>query len=219
MNGPHDMGGMQCYGPVQPEKDEPVFHDEWEKRALALTVAMGFCGVWNIDKSRFARECLPPDFYLSKSYYQIWIAGLERLMLDAGLATESEIESGKSEAPAREVRRVVKGEEMPAALAAGGPVGRAPSTEPGFAPGEKVRTLNIHPATHTRLPRYVRGKTGTIERIQGYHVFPDTNASGGGENPQWLYNVAFEARELFGPDAEPGGKVMVDCWGPYLEHA
>lgn len=219
MNGPHDMGGMQCYGPVIPEENEPIFHGDWEKRALAITVGMGFSGAWNLDVSRFARESVPPDFYLTKSYYQIWLAGLQQLLLDSELATQEELEIGKQIVPAKEVRRVVKASEMPAALAAGSPVDREPAIEPGFNIGERVRTLNINPSTHTRLPRYVRGHVGEITSIQGFHVFPDTNSKREGEHPQWLYSVSFEAQELFGADAEEGNVIMVDCWGGYLEHA
>ena len=95
MNGQHDMGGMQCYGPVEPEKDEPIFHADWEKRALAMTVGMGFSGKWNLDVSRFNRESLPSEFYLTKSYYQIWLAGLQNLMLQRDMVTQSELETGK----------------------------------------------------------------------------------------------------------------------------
>ncbi|MGI9350746.1 MAG: nitrile hydratase subunit beta [Rhizobiaceae bacterium] len=216
MNGLHDMGGMQCYGPVIAEKDEPVFHADWEKRALAVTVGMGFCGLWNLDASRFSRESLPPDFYLTKSYYQLWIAGLQRLMLERGMVTEAEIESGKLDVPAIEVKRRVSAQEMPMALAAGGPVERDSETNPAFEVGEVVKTVNINPLGHTRLPSYARGKTGEIVLVHGCHVFPDANARGEGENPNWLYAVAFDAVELFGNDAEPGNKVMVDCWEPYL---
>lgn len=219
MNGLHDMGGMQCHGSVEPESNEPIFHAAWEERALAMTVAMGFAGKWNIDISRFARESLPPDFYLSKSYYQIWLAGLQSLMLERGMVDEKELETGKCETPGLHVKRVVSAGEMPAALAAGAPVEREAIVEPGFAIGEDVRTLNINPKGHTRLPRYARGKSGKIAAIQGYHVFPDSNAHGEGENPQWLYCVCFEAQELFGQAAEQGNKIMVDCWGAYLEHA
>lgn len=219
MNGPHDMGGMQCYGAVDPEKDEPIFHDDWEKRALAMTVGMGFAGKWNLDISRFVRESLPADFYLTKSYYQIWIAGLQKLMLERGMITENELQSGQLEVPGVEVKRVVSEEEMPSALAAGGPVDRDAILEPGFAASERVRALNINPQGHTRLPRYVRGKVGEIVSVQGCHVFPDSNAKSQGENPEWLYSVAFQSQELFGPDAEEGNVVMLDCWGAYLEHA
>lgn len=219
MNGPHDMGGMQCYGLVEPEKDEPIFHGDWEKRALAMTVGMGFAGRWNLDISRFARESLPPDFYLTKSYYQIWLAGLQNLMLERDMVTNKELQTGKLETPGVEVKRVVSAEEMPQALLAGAPVDRDALLEPGFAVGERVRALNINPQGHTRLPRYVRGKLGQISGVQGCHVFPDSNARGEGENPEWLYSISFSAQELFGPDAEKGNTVMVDCWGTYLEHA
>ncbi|MEM7068547.1 MAG: nitrile hydratase subunit beta [Pseudomonadota bacterium] len=219
MNGPHDMGGMQCYGPVEPEVDEPIFHADWEKRALAVTVGMGFSGQWNLDISRFARESLPPEFYLSKSYYQLWIAGLQNLMLERGMVTEDELAAGEMKVPAISTRPVVTGKQMPAALAAGGPVERDANAKPGFNVGDTVRTLNINPNGHTRLPRYARSKVGQIAEIHGCHVFPDSNARGDGESPQWLYSVSFEAVELFGPNAEADSEVMIDCWEPYLERA
>lgn len=216
MNGPHDMGGMQCYGPVIAEENEPIFHDEWEARALALTVACGFCGLWNIDISRHSRESLPPDFYLTKTYYQIWIAGLEKLMLERGMVTKDELKTGKSDRPPVAVKRVVTAEEMPASLAAGAPAERKSDSKPGFEVGDAVRTLNINPQGHTRLPRYARAKSGRIALVHGFHVFPDSNAAGDGEQPQWLYGVEFDAVELFGQDSEANSTVMVDCWESYL---
>ena len=217
MNGPHDMGGMQCYGPVQPEINEPLFHGEWEKKAMAMTVAMGFSGQWNLDISRFARGSLPPEFYLTKSYYQIWLAGLQNLMLERGMVTETELTSGTTEKEAMPVKRVITADEIPAALAAGAPVSRDVTTQAQYKPGDRVRTLNINPEGHTRLPRYVRGKTGVIAQVHGTHVFPDSNAAGHGEDPQWLYAVEFDATELFGHEAEAGNTVLADCWEPYLE--
>ncbi len=219
MNGPHDMGGMQCYGPVIPEPNEPVFHANWEKKALALTVAMGFTGSWNIDISRHSRESLPPSTYLSLSYYQIWLAGLEKLMLQRGMVTNDELENGKMTQDPVVPRNVLKADETPAALAAGGPVSRDTTTTPAYEVGGTVRARNINPMGHTRLPRYVRGAQGTIIQVQGCHVFPDTNSKGEDENPQWLYSVGFEAEVLFGESAEPNAVVMVDCWEPYLERA
>ncbi len=211
------MGGMQCYGPVRPETNEPLFHGEWEKKAMAMTVAMGFTGAWNIDVSRSERESLPPDFYLSKSYYQIWIAGLQNLMLKRGMVTEEELASGVKIERAKEVKRVVPASEVPAVLAKGGPVDRDPTGPAQFSIGDRVRTLPLNPRGHTRLPRYVRDKVGMIVCVHGCHVFPDSNAAGEGENPQWLYCVSFDAQDLFGPDAEAGNTVNVDCWEPYLE--
>ena len=99
MDGAHDMGGVKGFGPVVPEPNEPVFHGDWERRVFALTVAMARPGGWNIDMSRFARENRPPEDYLSKSYFQIWLAGLETLMIERGLVTRDEIESRQGAVP------------------------------------------------------------------------------------------------------------------------
>jgi len=215
MNGPHDMGGMHCYGPVVPEADEPVFHGEWEKRVLALTVGMGFTGMWNIDASRFARESLPPAQYTTLTYYQIWLAGLEKLMLQRGMATNEELSSGRVEVPAIPTMRPAPDRAaMAAGLAAGGPSIREVPGQPSFMIGDTVRTRNLNPATHTRLPRYARAKTGRVRYLNGAHVFPDTNSKGEGEQPHWLYTVEFTAQELFGSGDHT---VTLDLWEPYLE--
>jgi nitrile hydratase subunit beta len=215
MNGPHDMGGMQCYGPTRPEKDEPIFHHPWERQALALTVAMGATGTWNIDMSRHARESLEPVKYLSSSYYQIWTEGLEKLLMERGLVTREELETRKSATPGKALSRVPDGAMMKAGLATGSPCERVASSAPLFGIGQSVRSVNMNPPGHTRLPRYVRGKIGVVERVAGCHVFPDSNAHGKGENPHWLYTVRFDGAELFGDLARHS--VMVDCWEPYLE--
>jgi nitrile hydratase subunit beta len=218
MNGAQDMGGAHGFGPVHHEgADEPRFHADWERRAFALTLAMGFTGEWNIDESRFARERIPPAAYLSSTYYEIWLAGLERLLADRGLVSPTEIERGRAQEPARPLRRTLDAEKVEHVLSRGGPTEREPEHPARFAEGDRVRARNIHPPTHTRLPRYVRGRAGTIERVHGCHVFPDSHAHGGGEDPQWLYTVRFEARELWGPDADAHSAVSVDAFEPYLE--
>lgn len=219
MNGAQDMGGMHGFGTVEPEPDEPPFHAEWEKRAFALTLAMGAPGGWNLDMSRFARESLPPAEYLASSYYEIWLAGLEKLMAQRGLVTPDEIEAGKPLHPARPVPRVLSPDDVSKVLYRGAPTGREPHAPAKFAAGERVRAKNIHPLTHTRLPRYVRGHVGSIALVHGCHVFPDSHALGEGENPQWLYTVRFEGRELWGENADPTVSVSVDAWEPYLEKA
>ena len=217
MNGPHDMGGMQCYGAINPERDEPLFHAEWEKKAMALTVGMGFAGMWNIDASRFKRESLPPVRYLSSSYYQIWLSALVGLMIERGMVSSEEVSDGKSRlAPVKTLREIPGREAIAAGLLKGGPTTRDTDTSPGFAIGDKVRTSGDHPAGHTRLPRYARSKVGRIISVNGAHVFPDSNAKGEGENPQWLYTVEFFATELFGKGSHT---VCVDCFEPYLSHA
>ncbi len=217
MNGAQDMGGMMGFGPVVPEKDEPVFHAAWEQRAFALTLAMAAPGGWNIDQSRSARESLHPAAYLAKSYYEIWIAGLEKMMAERGRVTPDEIEAGRSLYPPKPVPRVLAAENVAAVLARGGPTERAAATPQRFQVGQRVRARNIHPVDHTRLPRYVRGHAGTITHVHGTHVFPDCNATGQGESPQWLYTVGFTGRELWGEGAEPTTTVSVDAWDSYLE--
>jgi nitrile hydratase beta subunit len=219
MNGAQDLGGMMGFGPVDPEKDEPWFHADWERRAMGVTSAMGATGSWTIDMSRHARESLPPAEYLSSSYYEIWTKGVERLVVKTGLVTEEELRLGRALAPPAPIKRVLKPEDVPAVLARGGPAERE-ATEPArFRVGDRVRTRNMHPRGHTRLPRYARGREGVIERVHGTHVFPDTNAHGEGENPQWLYTVRFSGRELWGEEADPTIVVSVDAWESYLEPA
>jgi nitrile hydratase beta subunit len=224
MNGVHDMGGLQGFGPVQIEPDEPLFHAAWERRALGLTLAMGATGQWNIDLSRSARESLPPATYLSSSYYEIWIRGLEKLMLARQLVTPEELSDGEPRTSPRPLARVLKPEGVAAALARGSPASRPIASAARFAVGDRVRALNLHPRGHTRLPRYVRGHVGTIVLVHGGHVFADRHASTApgepfDDRPEWLYTVEFDGRELWGPAAEVGTKVSVDAWEPYLEPA
>ena len=219
MDGAHDMGGAAEFGPVLPEPDEPVFHAEWERRAFAITLAMAMPGGWNIDMSRFARENRAPDDYLGMSYYEIWLAGLERLMGERHLVEADEIAAGKVLHPARPVTRTLSTADVAAMLHRGGPTERAVTRPAAFAVGDLVRARDMHPPTHTRLPHYVRGHIGRIEAVRGVHVFPDSNANGNGEDPQWLYTVSFSGAELW-PDApDPMLEVTVDAFEPYLEHA
>jgi nitrile hydratase subunit beta len=217
MNGAHDMGGVHGFGAVTPEPDEPVFHANWERRVLALTLAMGATGEWNLDAARFARENRPPAEYLSKSYYQIWLAGLQQLLVERGLVAPGELAAGRSLSPAKAVKRTLAAQDTTGLLERGGPTNREAPRPARFKVGDQVRAKNMHPVTHTRLPRYVRGHTGTITRVHGCHVFPDSNAHGHGEDPQWLYTVSFRGRELWGAEADLTATVSVDAFEPYLE--
>jgi nitrile hydratase len=219
VNGGQDLGGMMGFGPVNPEPDEPWFHARWEKRAFGVTLAMGATGSWSLDASRHARETLPPGEYLSSSYYEIWTKGVERLVVGAGLVTPEELAQGRALVPPKPVKRVLKPEDVASVLARGGPTEREAPAPARFAVGDAVRTRNLNPATHTRLPRYARAKQGVIERVHGAHVFPDTNAHGQGEAPQWLYTVRFTGPELWGEEADPMLTVSVDAWESYLEPA
>jgi nitrile hydratase subunit beta len=213
-----DLGGEGGHGAVHPEPEGELFHAAWEPRVLALTLAMGRTGLWNIDTSRAARETL--DDYRHLSYYQIWLAGLEKLLLQHGAVHADEIAQGRSLRPGLAMPKVLRAGQVAAVLARGAPTTRPPSSPACYALGQRVRTRDAAPPHHTRLPGYARGKRGVIERVHGAHVFPDTHAQGLGEQPQWLYTVAFDATELWG-DITPreNAAVSVDAWEPYLEPA
>src|ERR1700688_510760 len=184
MNGVHDMGGMDGFGKVEPEPDEPMFHTEWEARVLAMVRAMGAAGAFNIDTSRFYREALPPHIYLASSYYKKWLLGLEDLLIDKGYIAADEIASGHAMEPAKPLKRGKFTLDDVVRSMVRGKLSHAPPGPAKFTPGDRVRAKNIHPATHTRLPRYARGHVGVVERDHGSQVFPDTAATGASDNPQ-----------------------------------
>lgn len=219
MNGVHDMGGMHGFGPVEREDDEPVFHHRWEARTFALRQASGALGKWNIDMSRHADERMPPAEYLAATYYERWLAGLERLLVERGLVTRSELASGKSAGPAPAGLVAFPPEKVDKAVRKGRNYRVDAPVAAGFAAGAKVRARNINPAGATRLPRYARGKRGVVVRDHGVFIFPDANAAGEGPKPQHLYSVQFAARELWGADAAFEGRVYLDLWEDYLERA
>jgi len=218
MNGIHDMGGMDGFGKVEPEPNEPPFHSRWEGRSLAMNRIMSYAKIWNIDRSRAAIEELPPSDYLGMTYYEKWAARLEKLLLEYGLIGADEVAAGHSLRKGKPLPRTLTLADLPKALTRGS-YSRPTNTTPQFKTGDRVRTKNIHPKTHTRLPRYARGRAGVIECVRGFHVFPDSVAIGAGENPQWLYTVRFESRELWGENADPTLTVSIEAWEPYLEPA
>lgn len=215
MNGVHDMGGMECYGPVDPDQDT-AYHHDWEKQVLALTLAMGATGTWNLDQSRFARESLEPSLYLSIGYYRVWLTALENLLKQHELVTADELEQGRALGTSARLTRLLTANDVPGVLARGAPVSRPATTLARFAVGDQVRVRNIQPSTHTRLPAYLRHHTGTIHRVHAPHVYPDSHANGLGEDPQWLYNVRFCADHLWGEARSNHRYVHADCWEPYL---
>lgn len=219
MNGVHDMGGMHGFGPVEAEKNEPVFHATWEGRVLALRRAVGAWRRWNIDAGRHTIERLPPADYLRMSYYEKWFASAETLLLESGLVTPQELATGKRDPASPVAKPPLTADKVPVLVAAGGPTLRETSAKPRFADGAFVRARDINPTGHTRLPRYVRGRRGVIECNHGAHVFPDSNARFEGENPQFLYTVCFAARELWGEDANAADTVHLDLWEDYLDAA
>ena len=219
MNGPHDLGGQMGFGLVAPEIDEPYFHAEWEKRALGVTLCAGALGAWNIDESRHARESLHPAIYYGASYYEIWIRALEVLLERHGFVSAADLEAGEAVDKTATPKRVLKAENVPAVLAKGGPCNRAVAAPPKFKVGDWVLTKNINPTGHTRLPRYARDKGGVVEAVREGFVFPDSNAHGDGESPQWVYTVVFDGTEIWGEGADPTLTVSIDAWESYLESA
>jgi nitrile hydratase beta subunit len=209
-----DLGGQPGDEPVVNEPVGEVFHAAWEARVLALTLAMGATGEWNLDRSRAARETLPD--YIRLSYYEVWFEALLKLLAERGLVQPDEAAAGRSLHPPRPLARVLHAGEVEAALHRGSPTERPATPAARFAPGDRVRTRAGPVPHHTRLPGYVRGRIGTVEQVRGTHVFADTHAQGLGEQPQWLYSVAFDGAELWGAGSR-GLVVSVDAWEPYLE--
>lgn len=216
-----DLGGQRGHGPVLPEPEGEPFHAPWEPRVLALTLATGAARVWNLDMTRSVRETLPG--YAALSYYEIWFAALVRLLLRHGLVTPEEVATGQVRTAPRPEPCRLMAVDVAAVLARGAPTQR-PGTRPArFAVGDAVRLYAGEVPHHTRLPRYMRGQPGTIERVLGTHVFADANALGRGEDPRWLYTVAVRGTDLW-PDREDAGEarrltVSIDAWEPYLEPA
>lgn len=219
MNGVHDMGGMQGFGPIHPEKNEPVFHAPWESRVLAMRRVVGAIGKVRPSGFRAELEHIPPAQYLSNSYYENWLAAFIAQLVHSGLVTPEEIERGK---PAKGSVQPVIALEAAAAAALPFLIPHAMlkvDAKPRFTIGQRVRARNIHPEGHTRLPRYARGKLGAIEAPRGVQAFPDTNAYGRGEHAQDVYCVRFAARELWGEQAPQRDSVYIDLWDEYLDPA
>jgi nitrile hydratase len=217
MNSVHDMGGMAGLGRLEVDPDEPLFHASWEARVLALTLAMGAWGRWNIDAGRHARERIPGPDYLAMTYYQKWLAGLITLIEEAGLASAEEISSGTPAPGSARASPPLVAPQVPAVLARGGPTSRDIEAPRRFQVGDRVLARNLNPAGHTRLPRYARGHLGVVERDHGVHVFPDTNAHFAGECPERLYGVRFSGAELWGQGR--ADSVHIDLWDSYLDPA
>jgi nitrile hydratase len=214
VNGIHDMGGMHGFGPVCIEPDEPVFHGRWEARVFGMSLLAGLRLPGNIDARRHGLERLDPVAYLRNGYYGRWLARLEKDLLERGVLAPDELEAraAGSKAPAAPLPALPEPPPRPSH-----PFLREVSRGPAFRAGDRVRTRNHQPAGHTRLTAYARGRRGVVARVHPACVFPDSNAHFQGEQPQHVYAVRFEARELWGDAAEPGTCVHLDCFESYLE--
>ena len=219
MDGVHDLGGMEGFGRLAIEADEPVFHHEWEARVMAMRLLMAFWRRWNIDAGRHSVEALPPAEYLSMTYYEKWLASLVNLSVDAGLITRDEVASGRPAPDADKATPPVTADAFLEFLPKGRPSVRQVDTAPAFAVGEQVRTARQMHSGHTRLPRYLRNCVGEVVRHHGAHVLPDVSATLTGDAPQHLYTVRFTARELWGEDVSENHSVNAELWESYLASA
>ncbi len=219
----HDMGGRFGDGPVVPDAEgAPVFATEWHGRALAVTLAAGALGQWNIDVSRHTRELLSPKDYMRFSYYEKWISGLADLLVQTGVLTREDFEAAGAGETHPLADKKLKAEAVAGALAKGGPADRPSDVAVAFETGQAVRTLQISgnrlvEGGHTRLPIYAAGAKGHILKLHGTHVLPDSSAHGLGEAPEPLYAVVFPASELWADPEHPGDEVVLDLWQSYLE--
>jgi nitrile hydratase len=219
----HDMGGRFGDGPVMPDfGHEAVFKKKWHARALAVTVASGFLGQWNLDESRHSRENLSPADYSKFSYYEKWISALADMLVAKGLVSVEELQSLQGERGSDSLcERVLRAEKVASGLSKGGPTLRYTSITQLYMTGDPVKTRLAENRSlsggHTRLPNYASQKVGTIVGSHGSHIFPDAHAHGAGEAPEPLYTVAFKASTLWEHPENPYDLVMLDLWQSYLE--
>ena len=212
MNGIHDLGGMQDMGDLPLEANEPVFHHDWERQVLGTNVVLNMLGAYTVHELRYSMERIPPLQYLASPYFVHWLDGIERLLLEKGYVTPEELASGRSSSPLPQNRR-------PAGPPSQHPVPPPPASPPRFKVGDRIRARNLNPRTHTRLPRYVRGRLGTVAACPGAFEFADSIAQGKRGDLQHVYSVRFEGSELWGPDAGPKDAVYIDLYESYVEAA
>jgi len=211
MNGIHDMGGMHGMGPIQYEKNEPVYHAEWESRVDAMYHTLREKVPGGI---RLGIEQLLALDYLRMSYYEKWYESLVRRLLTTKAATRAEIDSGRSIQPKNAPTRAYSASEAVALATRFQSARQNSALEPRFQVGQRVRARNVNPVGHTRLPRYARGRLGIVEQLRGVFPIPD---DGAGQKPQNLYSIRFSAQELWGEQAVPQDAVYIDMWDDYLE--
>ena len=215
MDGIHDMGGMDGFGTIEHETNEPVFHTEWERRTVGMVMSMFAQRFFHLDEYRQKIERMTPVAYLGP-YYARWLHAATTLLVDKGLLSQDELSSGRAAGKAENIE-LLAAEAIPGLLRARVSGKKDDAVTARFAAGDTVRARNIHPATHTRTPRYIRGKLGTVERDYGIFTFPDSHAQNAGDPPQHVYSVRFAAREVWGPEAPANDSLYIDMWDDYLE--
>lgn len=227
MNGVHDLGGTEGLGRVAPlkEEEEPVFYADWERAVFAMLVPSLLAGI-NLDEFRHGIEKMHPAEYLSSRYYEHWLHTMEQNLIAKGVIDQKDLEEKarfyleNPGAPLPDRQDAEQTETLLGVMSAGASTKMPREGDPAFKPGQIVRVKNYHPSGHTRAARYLRGKTGVVDRVYDSFVFPDTNSSGQGENPQFVYSVRFDAQEVWGPEtSDPAQTIYFDLWEPYLEVA
>jgi nitrile hydratase subunit beta len=216
VDGIADMGGMQGFGRVPPLTAAPPFAEPWEGKAFVIGALAARIAGTNLHAFRHAIERVPPREYLM-GYWNRWTMGAQIMMEDSGIVTDEEVRARAARLTGRDVPEPPPPTPQNPQMPSGGAGNLRPlETPPAFAVGDRVRVADVRPAGHTRLPRYVRRRTGTVAALRPSAVFPDTAAHFVGENPQHCYAVEFESSELWGPDAEPF-RLSIDLFEPYLE--
>ena len=215
----HDMGGRLDSRRIDITSSDQKFKADWEKDVFAITLALGFASLWNLDRSRYARESLEPKDYLQFSYFEKWLAGLINLLGENGIITDGKESRNNFK---KKSFRVLEAKNVKKLLHMGGPTKRDSTTEKKFNLGETVSVRSSNSNTrvekgHTRLPDYVKGRSGKVIAYHGSHVLPDANAHFLGESPEALYSVEFKSQDLWDKCEHVEDTVVVDLWESYLE--
>ena len=218
MNGVHDLGGMDNFGPLNIEKNEPVFHQEWERRTFGMLLSMMAAGYFKTDEVRRETELMPPADYLGADYYEKWLFSLENILLEKNVLTREELEKGKSLRQSGGMAlQVPPLDRVQYAMRNPVPVNLDMDLPRKFNVGDKIIARNINPVHHTRIPRYIRSRRGIVEQYHGIYLLPDTNAHGGPDKPQGVYNVKFSSAELWGDALPANDFIYIDLFDDYMD--
>jgi nitrile hydratase len=216
MDGTHDLGGRQGFGPVGADEPEEPFHADWEARMFGMARTMKRPSTWNIDWWRHSRELIDPADYLLRPYFDQWMQAYAALLVDDGLATVEELASGHAQTRSHALGQPITGAEAAKLVHRPSRYDRPLNRAPLYQVGQGVRAKALGTTGHTRLPGYARGRAGRIVQLRGSHVLPDASARGQ-EVAEPLYTIAFAAAELWPEAVGSKDEVMIDLWESYLE--
>lgn len=216
-----DLGGTRGHGLVNPKEHDTVFTDDWGLKVCTINMAIWFGGAWSADETRHSMERMDPAHYLSSSYWEHWLHFMEELLVKKGVVTQQELDCGKllTSGVGSTLISKVPPERCWPAFREGGSTHMPLDTQQRFAVGDTIRCININPAGHSRLPRYARGRVGTVVAYRGSFDAPETRAEGIMGHPQHCYGVRIEGTELWGVDGGRKDAVYLDLWESYMEPA